>query len=141
MARSLPSRLTARTYVSRSSASRAGATRTQKGFTSVAWLLAAFALAGSQALAQTAATISGVVSDPSGAAVPGARVTLTNQDTTAVLGTQRSDVSGSFSFQAVPAPGNYSFAVQADGFAAFAQKDIVVTAGERRSVGTLSLSL
>jgi hypothetical protein len=142
MPTSLPtSRLAARTHVSGSPASRAGSTRTHKGFTSVAWVLAAFALAGSQALAQTEATITGVVADPSGAAVPGAGLTLTNQDTGAMVGSQKSDATGNFSFQAVPAPGTYSISVQAAGFAAFAQKDIVVTAAERRSVGTLALAV
>jgi hypothetical protein len=103
--------------------------------------VAVAAMTASQALAQTEATITGLVADPSGAAVPSARLTLTNQDTTAVVGTQRTDASGNFAFQAVPAPGTYSLSVQADGFAAFAQKDIVVTAGERRSVGTLSLTV
>src|ERR1700742_493509 len=66
--------------------------------------------------AQTEATISGVLTDPSGAAVPGAALTLTNQDTSVVVQTQKSDGSGNFSFPAVPAPGSYSIAVQASGF-------------------------
>jgi len=93
------------------------------------------------ALAQQEATISGVTADASGASVAGATLTLTNQDTQVVLGTAKSDSGGNFSFQAVPAPGNYSVAVQAAGFSRLEQKDIVVTQGERRSVGTLTLAV
>jgi len=89
--------------------------------------------------AQTAGSIAGLLADPSGAGVPGASLTLTNQDTTAVITTQRSDATGNFSFQAVPAPGTYSISVQVSGFTRLEQKDIVLTAGERRSVGTLTL--
>ena len=77
------------------------------------------------------------LADPSGAGVPGATLNLTNQDTAVVVQTQKSDASGNFSFQAVPAPANYSISVQASGFSRLEQKDIVLTAGERRSVGTL----
>lgn len=91
--------------------------------------------------AQTEATISGILADPSGAAVPGASLALTNQDTTAVVGAQKSDNSGNFSFQAVPAPGTYTISVQFRGFARLEQRNIVVTAGERRSVGTLTLAV
>src|SRR5882672_6144660 len=55
-------------------------------------------------LAQQPATISGSVADPSGAGVPNASLTLTNQDTTAVLMTAKSDSDGNFAFPAVPAP-------------------------------------
>jgi hypothetical protein len=101
---------------------------------------AAFLLAVTTPLhAQTEAAIAGVLADPSGAGVPGAALTLTNQETSVVLITQKSDSSGNFSFQAVPAPATYSISVQAPGFARLQQKDIVLTAGERRSVGTLTL--
>ncbi|MGI8989350.1 MAG: carboxypeptidase-like regulatory domain-containing protein [Bryobacteraceae bacterium] len=91
------------------------------------------------AFAQLEATIAGVLADPSGAGVAGASLTLTNQDTGVAVMTAQSGSSGNFSFQAVPAPGTYTISVQADGFARLGQKDIVVTAGERRSVGTLTL--
>jgi len=91
--------------------------------------------------AQTEATITGVLADPSGAGVPGATLNLTNQDTAVVVQTQKSDAGGNFSFQAIPAPANYSISVQASGFSKLEQKDIVLTAGERRSVGTLTLTV
>ncbi len=92
-------------------------------------------------LAQQEATISGILTDPSGAGIPGASPTLTNQDTGVVLTTAKSDSSGSFAFPSVPAPGTYSFSVQVPGFSRLEQKDIVVTGGERRALGTLALAV
>src|SRR5665213_1281320 len=91
--------------------------------------------------AQQEATISGILADSSGAGVAGASLTLTNQDTSVVLATAKSDGGGNFSFQAVPAPGTYSLAVEVSGFSRLEQKGIVVTQGERRSVGTLTLAV
>src|SRR5580700_2647850 len=90
--------------------------------------------------AQQTATIAGVLVDSSGAGVPGASLTLTNQDTAVVVITEKSDASGNFAFQAVPAPGNYSVSVQVSGFSRLEQKDIAVTQGERRAIGTLALT-
>src|ERR1039458_3239090 len=91
------------------------------------------------ALAQLGATITGVLTDSPGAAVADASLSLTNQDTTVIIATMKSDATGNFSFLAVPAPGTYTISVQVAGFARLEQKGIVVTQGERRSVGTLSL--
>jgi len=103
-------------------------------------LLVAF-LAAVSVFAQQTATISGVLVDSSGAGVPGASLTLTNEDTSVAVIKTNSDAGGNFAFLAVPAPGTYSISVQVAGFAPFQQKDIVVTVGERRSVGTLGLVL
>src|SRR5580700_9977710 len=103
-------------------------------------LLAGFvSVLATPARAQLGATISGVVADPTGAAVPGATLTLTDQDTTLVTATLKSDATGNFEFLAVRAPGTYTISVQAPGFARLEQKDLVVTQSERRSVGTLGL--
>ncbi len=91
------------------------------------------------ALAQLGATITGVLTDSSGATVADASLSLTNQDTTVIIATIKSDATGNFSFLAVPAPGTYTISVQVAGFARLDQRGIVVTQGERRSVGTLSL--
>ena len=91
------------------------------------------------ARAQQTATISGTVVDASGAGVPGATVTLTDQDTAVSVITLQSGNGGNFSFQAGPAPATYSIAIQAAGFSRLEQKNIVVTEGERRATGTLSL--
>jgi len=92
-------------------------------------------------LAQQPATISGFLADASGAGVPNSSLTLTNQETTVVVMTAKSNSSGDFEFPAVPAPGVYSISAQVAGFKLYQQKDITVTAGERRSVGTITLAI
>ena len=107
-----------------------------------ALLLAGFAyVLQTPVFAQQPATISGFLADASGAGVPRASLTLTNQDTAVILITAKSDSGGNFSFPAVPAPGTYSISVQVGGFTRREEKDITVTAGERRSVGTISLTV
>ena len=61
-----------------------------------------------------AATIDGVVKDPSGAAVPGAGVILKNSET-AIAENQQTDSQGHFTF-ADAAPGKYVVTIQHDGF-------------------------
>jgi hypothetical protein len=104
-------------------------------------LVAAGFTCSTAAYAQTEAAISGIVTDPSGAGVPAATLTLTNQDTAVVLVTTKSDATGNFSFPSVPAPATYSISVQASGFTRLEQRDIVLTSGERRAVGTLVLAV
>ena len=107
-----------------------------------ALLLAGFACVFQMpAFGQQPATISGFLADATGAGVPGATLTLTNQDTAVVLTTAKSDSRGDFEFPSVPAPGTYSISVQVGGFTRREEKGIAVTAGERRSVGTLSLAV
>jgi hypothetical protein len=89
--------------------------------------------------AQLGATITGVITDPSGAAVAGASLSLTDQDTAVVTATLKSDSTGNFEFLAIKAPGTYLISVQAPGFTRLQQSNITVTQGERRSVGTIVL--
>src|ERR1017187_6715837 len=104
----------------------------RKGFAFAAFLAAVLTILSTSVFAQTTATIAGVLADPSGAGVPNATMTLTNQDTTGVVGTQTSDASGNFAFQSVPAPGTYTISAQASGFSRLEQKDIAVKVSERR---------
>src|SRR5215472_13495886 len=77
------------------------------------WLL----LAATLALAQTSTSeLSGTVHDNSGAVVPGANVTLTNEQT-GVTYRQQTTASGLYSFPALPV-GSYSVNVEAKGFKA-----------------------
>jgi hypothetical protein len=70
------------------------------------------------AKAQSASSsIRGTVTDSSGAAIPGAAIALTNIKTGVVVKTQ-SDSSGSYSFPTVQ-PGQYSLAVNKQGFATY----------------------
>jgi hypothetical protein len=80
--------------------------------------------------------INGAVTDPSGAAVPGARVEATNTAT----GNSRSSITttdGQFSFQDLT-PGSYKVTVTTDGFPVSTIDNITVTAG---NVYTLPVNL
>jgi hypothetical protein len=68
---------------------------------------------------QSTATINGVVKDPSGAAIPNARVELTNVNTAVVRSTSTNN-DGAYAFPSV-VPGVYSMRVSAAGFAAVSQ--------------------
>ncbi|HLM61138.1 MAG TPA: TonB-dependent receptor, partial [Pyrinomonadaceae bacterium] len=83
-------------------------------FATVAFLLAlAFNAAGQG----TSSRVTGTVTDVSGAAVPGAVITLTNEGTRQSLTTQTSE-SGAYSFDLI-AVGTYTIAVEKAGFKKF----------------------
>src|SRR5438552_14606525 len=69
-------------------------------------------------------TISGTVTDPSGAVVPGAAVTITDQATNAAR-TSTTSGTGSYSFQDVDA-GTYSVKVTKTGFKDYVAKDVLL---------------
>src|ERR1700722_19081556 len=69
----------------------------------------------SNALAQFSGSISGTVTDPAGAVIPGATVTLTNAGTGEGK-TATTDGSGFYQFVSM-APGNYALKTSAKGFA------------------------
>jgi len=78
--------------------------------------LLALLLSGSVARAdELYGRIRGTVTDPSGAVVPGARVTVTNT-ATGVTKTMESLSTGDFEFVNLLAPGTYSLVVQKEGF-------------------------
>jgi protocatechuate 3,4-dioxygenase beta subunit len=70
------------------------------------------------------ATVNGVVSDPSGAAIPDARVSLTNVNT-AVLRTTVANSSGAYAFLNV-VPGVYTLEASAAGFARVTQAAVTL---------------
>jgi hypothetical protein len=70
----------------------------------------------------TNATLSGTVSDPSGAAIPGAKMTLTN-DATGFKANFVSDAGGEYSFPNLT-PGVYDLTASANGFKSYDQKGI-----------------
>ena len=82
--------------------------------------------------AQYRAGIQGVVQDPSGAAIPGAALTLTNKDTGAVQ-TTTSDADGVYNFLSL-APGNYSIDVTATGFSKKTLADVQVAAEQTQAI-------
>ena len=96
-------------------------------------LLTLLCLAGFsyQASAQdTTATILGTVTDPSGASVPNADVTVTNIDTNIATELKTSE-SGAYTAPNLP-PGNYKILIRLQGFSAVEVKDVVLSAGDRR---------
>ncbi|MGB6975670.1 MAG: TonB-dependent receptor [Terracidiphilus sp.] len=72
------------------------------------------ALCGLPAQAQFGSSLSGTVLDPSGAVIPGATVTLTNNATQQTL-TVTTNATGAYHFAELP-PGTYSLVVTASGF-------------------------
>ena len=84
----------------------------------------------SSSFAQQAGGLRGEVLDPSGAAVPGASLTLAQGST--VLHVQSGN-DGTYTFTAAP-PGSYTLTVQASGFATFSKSGIVVAAGQARQL-------
>ncbi len=72
--------------------------------------------------------ITGTVTDPSGATIPDATVTLMNVSTNASQKTT-TNAEGSYRFAFVP-PGTYQINVSASGFQSQARSGIVVTAGQ-----------
>src|ERR1700684_2320803 len=86
----------------------------------VGLLGAAFGVAS----AQTFGEITGVVQDPSGAAVPNASVKVTNTETSAVR-ESTTNTSGLYSFPDLP-PGVYSVRLTAAGFENMVKSNIVL---------------
>ena len=91
------------------------------------WGLLVLALAlftGRQLLAGVTASISGTVTDASGAVVAGATVSATNVDT-GVVATQATNAQGFYSFQSLPL-GKYTIGVQQTGFKTYTQTGLVL---------------
>ncbi|HZS07746.1 MAG TPA: TonB-dependent receptor [Blastocatellia bacterium] len=86
-----------------------------------------FSLFGLTALAQSTSTIQGAVTDPSGAIVSGAKVTVRNQGTGVERVTQ-TDSDGNYQVAALP-PGVYRVEVQASGFQTQAATDLTLEVG------------
>ena len=77
-----------------------------------------------------AAVIHGNVTDPSGAVIPGAMVTISNAQLTRTVST---DESGQYSVAALP-PGRYRVRVHFGGFAAFDRNNFVAVPGQETEV-------
>jgi hypothetical protein len=88
---------------------------------------------------QVTGSISGSVTDASGAAVATASLKLVS----AATGSSRqvlTDEAGNFVISSVD-PGEYQLTAQAPGFKTFERKGVILTASERLSVGNISLAL
>ncbi len=88
------------------------------------WTLAMFALLAAAAAAQSTSQLNGRVTDPSGAAVPGAKISLTAVDT-GLRRTATSSGTGLYQFQDVP-PGTYRLEAEASSFAPFSEDNLAL---------------
>ena len=84
-------------------------------------------------------SISGTATDPQGAVVPGAKVTITNNATGTSLNTT-TDNAGLFRFNLIPA-GEYKLQIAAQGFSSAVQNNVVVAAGRDSGVGSIKLNV
>jgi len=85
--------------------------------------------AGTSLRAQDTASITGTVTDPSGAAIPGASVTVSSPDR-GISHTAKTNGSGDYLFAALPI-GNYNIQVAAKGFKKYAANDVVLDVGQK----------
>jgi len=84
-------------------------------------------------------SVKGMVTDPTGAIVPNADVTLINAATSGVLKTV-SNAAGLFVFPSV-LPGSYTLRVQKQGFQQYERSGIELAASEIRDLGAIALTL
>lgn len=89
-------------------------------------LLAGLALAGTAAAQQT--SIQGVVTDPSGALVPGAEIVVTNPGTSVSLRAPTNDQG----YYAIPflTPGTYTIKVSKTGFSTVTRESVKLDVGQ-----------
>ena len=102
-------------------------------------VLAAMLLSTSISAQTTSGEINGRVLDASGAIVPGAQVTLSNEETGAQQ-TGKTNASGLFVFPSLQ-PGTFAVSVQSAGFKTFEKRDMHLTASQRLSTGDLKLEV
>ena len=77
-------------------------------------------------------TLTGTISDPTGAGVPNATITLTNLDT-GVKTTGQSGSVGNYYFSSL-VPGAYTIDVSSSGFRDYTQKGVTVSVGDTVTV-------
>jgi hypothetical protein len=113
--------------------------RTTSTYLSRFFLFAAFLALAIHSPAQVVSgTISGTVTDPSGAVIANAKVVVHNDDT-GVQRTLTTSGIGTFTAPAVPI-GSYTVSVDASGFAAYKRTGITLTVGQTLNL-TLSVSI
>ena len=107
--------------------------------TLVAMAAAVLLMAGTASAQSTAATLSGTVKDPSGATVPGAKITLTNR-ATQVSRVLLTNEGGLFVAPDVE-EGVYDVSVEKSGFRTLTSSGVTVNPQERLSLGELLLQV
>ena len=104
------------------------------------WLLAAVLLAVTSLNAQVASSVTGTVVDPSGAAVPGATVSLRLTGSDSSLFTTKTSATGAFNIASVP-PNTYDIVVEMSGFSKLVVSNLAVEPTRVTDVQTLKLAL
>jgi hypothetical protein len=95
-------------------------------------VLITLSLVGSQAWAQFASTLEGIVTDPSGAVVPAATVSITNE-ATGVAQTGSTTSAGYYRFPALPG-GLYTMKVSVQGFKTWSREHVRLESTQTRAV-------
>lgn len=96
-------------------------------------ILAVLGLGWGNLFAQTSrGTVTGIISDATGAAIPNAQVELRNQLTNTLRSTTTSE-AGVYRFDAVDTA-NHTVTVKANGFATLVKRDVAVVAGQTSSL-------
>jgi len=99
-------------------------------FASLLVILSLSVIATAQELA---ATLTGTVTDPSGAVVPGAAVVAHNEETNTDVGPIVTSSTGNFNIPHLPA-GRYTVNVSASGFQTFIAKDVILNVAEKHTL-------
>src|ERR1700681_5013497 len=100
---------------------------------SVIAILAIAQLFTAQASAQVSgATLSGTISDPSGAVIAGAQVIITNK-ATGIVRTVTTDTAGLYSAPNLQ-PGPYEVAISAMGFSTTKEQNLTLTVGAQQTM-------
>jgi hypothetical protein len=103
----------------------------------LALILSLLLIPSGAAWAQTGASLRGQVTDPSGAIIPGAHVTLSGPGRSINV---TSDSGGNYSFTSV-APGNYTLATSVAGFTPFSESGVNIAPGQSKTLNiTLSIA-
>lgn len=109
------------------------------GLLAVATSLAGLGLVSTEAWAQAQgenASIIGVVTDESGAVVPGATVTITSPALQVTQLVAKTDSGGNYKFVVLPAPGVYKLTFSATGFGKVVKQGITLTVGFTAKIDT-----
>lgn len=82
---------------------------------------------------ELAATLTGTVTDPSGAVVQGATVTIHSNETNTDVRTVSTDASGNYTATNLP-PGNYTVTVKQTGFQTYTAQNVVLEVAQKHTV-------
>ncbi|MFN0108667.1 MAG: carboxypeptidase regulatory-like domain-containing protein [Blastocatellia bacterium] len=91
------------------------------------------------AMAQTSSSLSGIVQDPNGSAIAGAKVTVSDPSKNFQIDT-KSNSDGNFSFPALQ-PGTYTVTVEAQGFKKSVKTGLVLAVADRQSTGVIAMEV